>query len=122
MHQVVAVALQINALARGVRGDQNAERVIVGRSIEGALEFLAPGLGLNLASIDGYARVGAVSVCDGGAEFAFDVAAGGFPLGEDQQTGGVPGAASRAEGRTHLLTDPIDQPGDPSVGAVSMSI
>ncbi len=41
VEEVGAVALEVHALARGVGGDEDADRVLVGRAVEGALDLLA---------------------------------------------------------------------------------
>ena len=41
VEEVGAVALEVHAFARGIGGDENADRVVLGRRVEGALHLFA---------------------------------------------------------------------------------
>ena len=83
MEQVPAVGLEIEPLAGGVGGNQDAERVFPGVGRERALDLLAL-RGRRRAVIDGDPVGGPVGGVDGGRKLLMEVTLGVVILGEDQ--------------------------------------
>jgi hypothetical protein len=71
-----AVALEVDALPRGVGGDEDAHRVLGRIAVEGRLDRLAPGLARDLAVEDLDALLAAVREGERGLELLFQVALG----------------------------------------------
>src|ERR1039457_3074034 len=83
MEEVSAVVLEVNAFAGGIGGDENAEGVEIGRSVEGTLDLVeASAAGATL--VGGDALFGAVGVREGGFEPLPEVRLGFRELREDE--------------------------------------
>ena len=93
MEEIGAVVLEVHAFARGIRGDQNAQRVEIGRGVEGLFDFVEPSAA-GTALIGGDALFGTVGVGEGGFELLAEVRLGFRELGEDQDAAVVPGAVA----------------------------
>ena len=90
VEEVRAVGLEVEALAGGVGGEQDAQRVFGGIGVEPALDFLAPGA-TRQAVDDLDALVGAVGALDRLLEDRLQVALRALAvLGEDQNAAVVP--------------------------------
>jgi hypothetical protein len=96
VEQVGAVGLEVDALAGGVGGDQDAHRVLVGIGVEGVLDLLA-GLVAHAAVEHEDALVGAVGAGDGLGEEVLIIALGITVLGEENDATGRPGALVRGQ-------------------------
>ena len=90
MEEVRAVRLEVQALAGGVGGEQDAQRVLRGVGVEPALDLLAPRAAREAVDhLD--ALVGAVGALDGLLEDRLQVALRALAvLGEDQDAAVVP--------------------------------
>ncbi len=89
VEQVPAVGLEVQALPRGIGGDQNADRMLPGIRGEGALDFLAFGWRCRPV-VDGDTLAGPVGIGDGCRELLLKVALGVVVFGEDEDPGRVP--------------------------------
>src|SRR5579871_1400134 len=102
MDEVVAAGLQIDALARRVGADQDADRLLVRVGVERALDLL-PTIRRRGSSEDPDAIVGAVGLVEGFAQAAFQPAAGVLVFGEDYEAARVPGRSVE-----HVSADPVE--------------
>ena len=98
VEEVPAVRLEVEAFARGVRGDQDAERVFRRICVEGRLDGLAL-VGGRGAVKDRDAVSRAVSVRDHRVELLVEIALRVVVFGEDDHARVVPGGARRRAGR-----------------------
>ena len=123
VEEVGAVGLEVQPLAGGVGGEQDAERVLGGRGVEPALDLAAAGAGDEAVNrID--ALFGAVGVRDGSLQDVAEVALRALPvLGEDEDAAVVPAGGGAAgglsvgrEAGTEVLADPVEQPAGLRVG------
>ena len=89
VEEIGAVALQVQPLAGGVGGDQDAERMVFRLGVEGVLDVLADRW-RGRAGEDRDPFAGPVGVGDRFAEAAFEVAARVLVLGEDDDAPVVP--------------------------------
>ena len=126
VEEVGAVGLEVQALAGGVGGEQDAQGVDGGVGVEPALDLLAAGaLGQPVDHLD--ALVGAVGARDGLLEDVPQVALRPLAvLGEDEDTALVPARrpaprrlAERRQLRAHLVANPVDEPECLRVGHVA---
>ena len=128
VEEIRAVRLEVQALAGGVGGEQDAQRVLRGVGVEPALDLLAPGAAREAVDhLD--ALVGAIGALDRLLEDRLQVALRALAvLGEDQDAAVVPlrrrALRLLAEGRqvrAEVLADPVDQPPHLGVGQVRAS-
>ena len=128
VEQVGAVGLEVQALAGGVGGEQDAQRILRRVGVEPALDLLAPRAAREAVDhLD--ALVGAVGALDRLLEDRLQVALRALAvLGEDQDAAVVPlrrralrRLAEGREVRAEVLADPVDQPADLGVGQVPRS-
>ena len=126
VEEVGAVRLEVQALAGGVGGEQDAQRVLRGVGVEPALDLLAPRAAREAVDhLD--ALVGAVGALDRLLEDRLQVALRALAvLGEDQDAPVVPfrrrALRLLAEGRqvgAQVLADPVDQTPRLGVGQVA---
>jgi hypothetical protein len=95
VEQVPAVGLEVQALPRGIRGDQNADRMPPGVRGERTLDLLTLGR-RGRPVVDGDALAGPVGTGDGCPELLLEIALGVVVFGEDEDTGRVsPGRGAR---------------------------
>src|SRR5690606_35030878 len=86
------VGLEVDALARGVGRDEDADGVLVRRGVEGALHLVARVVA-HAAVEDEDALVAAIGVGDGAAQELEEVALGVAPLGEEDDAAIGPAGA-----------------------------
>jgi hypothetical protein len=123
VEQVGAVALEVDALARGVGRDQDAHGVIGRRAVERALDLGALIVGHAAVERED-ALVAEVAALDRGGQQLVQVALGVAVLGEDDHPGvgplalglGAGGAADR-DRRALVGADPVEQRRDLGVGS-----
>ena len=126
VEEVGAVRLEVQALARGVGGDQDAQRILGRVGVEAALDLLAPASPLvrpSITSMRSSARSVPSIAC---SRIVLQVALRALAvLGEDQDAAVVPlrrlALRPLAEGRqlrAEVLADPVDQPPGLGVGQV----
>ena len=129
VEEVGAVGLEVQALAGGVGGEQDAQRVDGGVGVEPALGLLAAGtLGQPVDDLD--ALVGAVGARDGLLEDGPEVALRALAvLRKDEDAAAVPARrpaarrfAERRQLGAHPLADPVDEPAGLRVGHVAGSL
>jgi hypothetical protein len=123
VEEVGAVGLEVDALARGVGGHEDAQGVLLGVGVEGRFEGLALVLVLRpVQAAD--ARVVAVGALDGPAELIDQPRARVGKLREHDHPPGQPGrvfGVGRSEGcerRALVLPHPVDEGLHPRVGLV----
>ena len=105
VEEVVAVGLEVDALARGVGADQDAQRALGGSALKARLTSSRRSCAGD-AGEDGDALVGAVGVGERLLEAPLQLAPRVLVLGEDDQAAVVP-ACRRS---SMLRADPVDQP------------
>jgi hypothetical protein len=110
--------LQVDALARGVGGDEDAQGVLLWVGVEGVLDLLA-GVVAHAAVEGADAMLGLVGGLEGGAELVYQVALGVRVFGEDQDAAIEPGCAGLAEAWAGVLFEPGEQAAHPGVGGVA---
>ncbi len=116
--QVPAMSLEVDALAGRVRGDQDANRVLLGVRVECLLDFLAF-LRWCWAVIDRNPLVCSVAVRDRRFELLPQIPFRVVVFGEDDDSRVVPLGARLAEIGAHIPPNPLEQFLDAGVGQVT---
>ncbi len=122
VEEAVAVRLEIDALAGGVGGHENAKRVLLRMLVEGALDGLTFVRGRGTV-VDRDAKLGEMGFRNRGAQHLDQVTLGVVVLREDQEPQVVPRGiglrgplAGLGHAGTHLAADPVDHEADPRIG------
>src|SRR5208337_4145066 len=89
VEQVPAVGLEVQALPRGIGGDQDTDRMLPGIRGEGTLDLLAFGW-RGGPVVDGDPLTGPVGIGDGCPKLLLKVTLGVVVFGEDEDPGRVP--------------------------------
>ena len=126
MEEVGAVGLKVEALAGGIRGDEDAQGILHGVGIEAALDLFAPRTaGQTVDDLDTFFRP--VRVFDGLFEHVPEMALRPLAvLREDEHAARVPtrrGASrgsppERRQRRALVLANPVDEPAGLGIGQV----
>jgi hypothetical protein len=111
------VLLQVHALARGVGGDQDPQRVFRRWAVEAALDRLAA-LIADAAVEGGEARLGLVAAGDQLAHPPLQPVLGIGVLGEDQQAFAGPFRTRLPQAGAEMLADQLLQAPHPAVGLI----
>ena len=121
MTQVMAMALEIEALPRRVGGDENAQRVVARLGVEGVLDVFPPVPGGRPGEgLDPFVCL--VGMNDGLVQAALKPAARVFVFGEDEKATVVPlrrHGPERRLNRAHVGVDPLDDPAHARIGVVA---
>ena len=110
VHEVEAAGLQVDALARGIGADQDAERLVRGIGVERLLDRLAP-VNAGDTAEDRDALVGTVGVGDRFFQPPLKPPPRVLVLGEDDQAAVVPMAVAIEQ----VVEDPGLQPASPCI-------
>jgi hypothetical protein len=117
VHQPLAVVLQIHPLAGGVGGNQDPQRIGLGRAVEAALDRLAP-LITDAAMEGGDAGLGLIAAGDQFTHPALQPVFGIGVLGEDQQALAGPFRTRLSKTGAEVLADQLLQAVHTAVGLI----
>ena len=119
MEEVAAMPLKVQAFARGIGRDQDAERVVGGRGVECPFDIL-PAVGQSRTAENCDPILSALCMRDGLAQQALKPAPCVRVFGKDQHTAFCPDARTLPKARHHFALNPVDQMPDPRirVGAI----
>lgn len=121
MEKVAAMPLEVQAFARGVGSDQDAERMVVGRGVEGPLDVLST-VGRGRTAEDCDPILGTLCMHDGLAQQALQPAPRVLVFGKDQHAAFRPDLPALLKARHHFPFNPVSQMADPRIRTAAIGL